>query len=241
MSGLTQSLTRKNTRILAENRGTGWEQSYAATVAASQMLMLIEYATFNMQSAIGNGAVSKTDDGTTSMTEITGATVNLGNASGVVTNTNGIQIVSYRGEENFWGNIWTWVDGMNENNPTPWEEGSVGTLYVADHGFTDDTAASPYEDTGIHPCYGGGYVSAFGYSEEFDWLFVTAEKTGNSSLPVGDYFWNSNSGWRVAILGGRWYTGAYAGAFSWYLDSASSYRIGGIGGRLVYVPSKAAA
>ena len=238
MSGLTQSLTRKNTRIIAENRGSGWEQAYAATIAASQLLMLIEYASFDMQKAIGNGAVSKTDDGSTNMAEVTGATVNLGNASGAVTNANGIQIVSYRGEENFWGNIWAWVDGMNINNPTPWEEGSVGTLYVADHGFTDDAAASPYEDTGIHPDYGNGYVSAFGYSEEFDWLFIPAEHTGNSSLPVGDYFWNSNSGWRVAILGGRWDDGAYAGAFYWALTGAASHRYRIIGGRLVYVPSK---
>lgn len=36
MSGLTQSLTRANTRILAHNRGAGWEQSYAATVGATK-------------------------------------------------------------------------------------------------------------------------------------------------------------------------------------------------------------
>lgn len=241
MSGLTQNLTRKNTRILAENRAAGWEQAYAATIAASQLLMLIEYASFNMQSAIGAGVTNKTDDGSTSMTEITGATVNLGNASGSVTNGNGFNIVSYRGEENIWGNIWAWVDGMNEYNPTPWEAGSYGTLYVADHGFADDTGASPYEDTGIHPCYGSGYVSAFGYSEEFDWLFVTGEVAGNSSLPVGDYFWNGNPDWRVAILGGRWYSGAAAGAFYCYLHNASSDRNRSIGGRLVYVPSKAEA
>lgn len=245
-SGLTQSLTRANTRKLAQKRGSGWEQSYAATIAASQMLMLIEYNTFNLQSVIGMGAVSKTDDDTTSMTEISGATVNLGNASGAVTNTNGVQIVSYRGEENFWGNIWTWVDGMNEQNPSTWSstsasDGEHGRLYVADHGFADDTSASPYQDTGICPCYGGGYISAFGYSEGFDWLFVPTEKAGNSSLPVGDYFWNYNANWRVAILGGRWNDGASAGAFYWYLDGASSHRSRDIGGRLVYVPSKAAA
>lgn len=241
MSGLTQNLTRKNTRVLAENRAAGWEQAYAATIAASQLLMLIEYASFNMQSAIGAGVTNKTDDGSTSMTEITGATVNLGNASGSVTNGNGFNIVSYRGEENIWGNIWAWVDGMNEYNPTPWEAGSYGTLYVADHGFADDTGASPYEDTGIHPCYGSGYVSAFGYSKEFDWLFITGEVAGNSSLPVGDYFWNGNPDWRVARLGGGWYDGASAGAFCWSLNDASSHRDRAVGGRLVYVPSKAEA
>ena len=240
-SGLNQSLTRANTRKLAQKRGSGWEQGYAATAAASQLLMLVEYATFNVQSVIGNGAVNKTDDGATSMTENSGATVSLGNASGAVTNANGIQIVSYRGEENFWGNIWWWVDGMNEQNPSTFAEGDFGTLFVADHGFADDSSASPYKNTGIHPCYGGGYVSAFGWSDEFDWLFVPAEKNGNSSLPVGDYYWNANSGWRVAVLGGKWAYGASAGAFYWHLIDATSDRGRNVGGRLVYVPSKKAA
>jgi hypothetical protein len=240
-SGLNQNLTRANTRKLAQKRGSGWEQGYAATAAASQLLMLVEYATFNVQSVIGNGAVNKTDDGTTSMTENSGATVSLGNASGAVTNANGIQIVSYRGEENFWGNIWWWVDGMNEQNPSTFAEGDFGTLFVADHGFADDSSASPYKNTGIHPCYGSGYVSAFGWSDEFDWLFIPAEKNGNSSLPVGDYYWNANPGWRVAKLGSRWDNGAYAGAFCWNLNDAASNRYRYIGGRLVYVPSKKAA
>lgn len=238
ISGLTQNLTRANTRKLAQKRGAGWEQAYAATIAASQLLMLIEYASFDMQKAIGNGVTNKTDDDRTSMTEITGATVNLGNASGSVTNINGYNIVSYRGEENIWGNIWAWIDGMNEENPATFTTGDCGTLYVADHGFVDDSKASPYKNTGIHPDHGNGYISAFGYSEEYDWLFIPAEHTGNSSLPVGDYFWNSNPGWRVARLGGRWDGGAYAGAFCWHLDNAASNRYRDVGGRLVYVPSK---
>nr|DAY41886.1 MAG TPA: tail collar fiber protein [Caudoviricetes sp.] len=241
ISGLQQNLTRGNTRLLARKRGAGWEQAYAATAAASQLLMLIEYASFNMQSAIGNGVTNKTDDGASSMTEITGATANLGNASGSVTNANGYNIVSYRGEENFWGNIWTWVDGMNEENPATFTSGMAGTLHVADHGFADDTKASPYKNTGIHPIQGSGYVSAFGYSEEFDWLFIAVEYSGNSSLPVGDYAWNNNPGWRVTLLGGRWSNGAGAGAFCWHLDSASAHRYRDVGGRLVYVPSKKAA
>lgn len=239
MSGLTQNLTRANTRKLAQKRGTGWEQSYVATVSASQLLMLIEYASFNMQSAIGMGNVSKTDDGTTNMAENTGATVTLGNASGVVTNANGIQIVSYRGEENPYGNIWKWVDGMNIQNPNPFAAGQHGKVYVADNGFADDSSASPYKDTGICPAYGEGYVSAFGYSEEFDWLFIPTEHTGNTSLPVGDYVYNNQPGWRVALIGGAWTYGADAGAFFWNLHIAASYRYRAIGGRLVYVPDAA--
>ena len=232
LSGLTQNATRVNIRKLAEKRGTGWEQGVVQTASASQMLMLIEYATFNMQSVIGNGAVSKTDDGKTSMTENTGATITLGNASGSVVNANGIQIVSYRGEENFWGNIWWWIDGINHYaNATT---GECDT-YVADHGFTDDSKAAPYEDTGMCAKYGNGYISAFCYSEDFDWLFLPGEFNGNTALPVGDYCWNQNgTGWRVTVLGADWNGGLSAGAFCWYLDSASSVRSRAVGGRLVY-------
>lgn len=234
--GDTQNLTRANTRLLARKRGSGWEQAYAATAAASQLLMLIEYASFNMQTAIGRG---NTDQGSSAANiQYTGATVSLGNASGAVTNANGIQIISYRGEENFWGNIWTWVDGMNEENPDPFESGQAGTLHVADHGFADNSKASPYKNTGIHPIQGSGYVSAFGYSEEFDWLFIAVEYSGSDALPVGDYAWNNNPGWRVAILGGCCDNGSSAGAFYWYLNNAASHRYWYFGGRLVYVPSK---
>lgn len=234
--GDTQNLTRANTRLLARKRGSGWEQAYAATAAASQLLMLIEYASFNMQTAIGRG---NTDQGSSAANiQYTGATVSLGNASGAVTNANGIQIISYRGEENFWGNIWTWVDGMNEENPDPFESGQAGTLHVADHGFADNSKASPYKNTGIHPIQGSGYVSAFGYSEEFDWLFIAVEYSGSDALPVGDYAWNNNPGWRVALLGGCCDSGSGAGAFCWGLVDAASHRYWNVGGRLVYVPSK---
>ena len=238
LSGLTQSATRANVRKLAEKRGSGWEQAYAATVSASQMLMLIEYASFNMQSCIGNGAVSKTDDGATNMSEPTGTTINLGNASGVAANFNGIQMISYRGEENFWGNIWGWVDGINQYMDATTHE---GTIYIADHTFTDDIGTGAYEDAGIIAVFGDGYVSAFCYSEKYDWLFIPGELLGNTALPVGDYCWNGNTGWRVAILGARWNSGLSAGAFCWSLDNASSVRGRSIGGRLGYVPSKKAA
>ena len=234
--GDTQNLTRANTRLLARKRGSGWEQAYAATAAASQLLMLIEYASFNMQTAIGNGNTEQSSSAAN--IQYTGATVSLGNASGTVTNANNIQLVSYRGEENFWGNIWGWVDGMNEENPATFESGDFGTLYVADHGFADDSKASPYKNTGIHPVYGSGYVSAFGYSEEFDWLFIAVEYSGNNALPVGDYAWNQNSGWWVTLLGGCCYDGSDAGAFGWGLSNAASNRYWHVGGRLVYVPSK---
>lgn len=235
ISGLTQDLTRAKTRILANNRGTGWQQAYAATISATQMLFMIEYASFNTQTNIGFGVLNKVDDGATNMAELTGATTNLGNSSGSVTNTNGWNVPTYRGEENWWGNIWKWVDGLNIYGY------GEHSLYVADNGFTDNISTSPYKDAGITLSRKEGYISAFGYSEEFDWLFMTSETTGDSSLPVGDYFWqnHASNSWFVARLGGLWTNSSNGGGFCWYVYNASSYRYRNIGGRLVYVPDVA--
>lgn len=232
ISGLTQNLTRGNTRKLAQNRGAGWQQGYGQTVAATQILFLIEYASFNMQEKIGIGAVNKTDDGATSMTEITGATSNLGNATGSVNNSNGVNIITYRGEENFYGNIWWFVDGMNINAK------GIHELFVADSAFADDKIVDNYKNAGITLAKTNGYISAFGYNEDYDWLFVTSETNGSSTLPVGDYFWQNYTynGIMIALLGAKWNDGVYTGGFYWNVYNVSGDRTRNLGGRLVYVP-----
>ena len=232
-SGLTQSsATRNGFRTIAAKRGLGWSQETVQAATATELLFLIEYASFDMQSKIGAGVTTKTDDGATSMTEITGATTTLGNKSGQVINTNGYSVVAYRGEENPFGNIWKWIDGINVYNK------NEGSVYIADHGFKDDTNAAPYSDAGITICGSNGYVSAFAYNEDFDWLFIASEVLGNSSLPVGDYFWQNKAynDYTVAALGGVWYNGSYAGGFGWLVNAASGNRYRDIGGRLLYVP-----
>lgn len=232
ISGLTQNLTRASLRALAQKRGAGWESQYCATASATQMLMLIEYAALNMQSAIGRGAVDKVDDGASNMAEPTGATTLLGNASGTANNANGIQFVTYRGEENIWGNIWKFVDGMNINAK------GIHKLYVADHDFADSVITGAYKDTGITLAKANGYISAFGYTEEFDWLMVTSEVTGNSSLPVGDYFYQNNAydSVMIARLGGYWAHSTIAGPWYWNVYNAPGHRARSIGGRPVYIP-----
>ena len=232
-SGLTQNLTRANTRKLAENRGAGWQQKDVLCASASQMLMMIEYAAFNMQSAIGLGVVNK-PSGEGNESELTGATTNLGNASGMAVGTNGLVSISYRGEENFWGNIWKWIDGLNVYIDPDTRKTDA---YWAAENFADDTGSAPYKHVGFNLAPNAdGYVSAFGWSEECDFLFLPTETLGNSALPVGDRFYNTQTGWRVARLGGAWDSGLLAGAFSWSVNYSSAYRIRHFGGGAVYVP-----
>ncbi len=225
MSGLSQvGATRAGFRSIAAKRGTGWSQGLVQTSTMSELLMLIEYASFNMQAEIGRGDVDKTDDGSSNMAENTGATSPLGNKSGAITKS-GVQLVTYRGEENFWGNIWTCVDGININ---------YGKIFIKDHDFADDTATG-YTDTGITCINANGYVSAFIYDEDFDWLFIAGEVVGSDALPVSDYFWqNVAQAWTVAMLGAYWVYASYAGAFCWALHDVSSVRYRTVGGRAVF-------
>lgn len=225
-SGLTQDFTRANARILAQNRGTGWELQDFYTVSAIQLLMLIEYASFDVQSKIGRGVVDKAG-GVGNESEITGATSSLGNSSGMAEGTNGLVSVSYRGIENFWGNIWKWVDGINIQDHR---------LYVSDHAFQDDFFASPYEYKG-NLAIENGYASNILFNDILDFGFIPTETKGSSSTYLHDYYYQ-DTGNRVARFGGGWYNGWAAGAFSWIVSSSAAVRYRDIGGALLYIPQE---
>lgn len=225
ISGLTQNLTRRNCNQLAINRGSGWTQQSIQSVSASQLLFLIEYATLNTQSAIGDGIVSLAN-GSGNEAVNTGATSGLGNSSGSSSGS-----VSYRGEENPWGNIWKFVDGINVYCH------GINRAYIADHSFADDKVDGQYTDTGITIVKANGYIQYFGYNEDYDWVFLPSQLGGNTAVPVGDYLYQNNTyaGMTVAFLGGRWASGAYAGGFCWNVNGASSYQWCSIGGRLLFI------
>lgn len=231
-SGLTQLLTRANTRKLANNRGAGWQLHNIFALAVTQWLILIEYASFDCQLKIGKGVSNFTDDGSTNMALVTGATAGLGNGSGIPDGgEDGKCSVSYRGEENLWGNIWTWLDGINFYNTT-----TDSTVFVKGFGAMADDTSEGYTSLNFGAHKSSGYIGAFGIDADNPEVFIPTALGGTSALPVGDYFYNSNTGWRVALLGGAWDDGSGCGA--WYLVAynASSTRYRSIGGRLLYVP-----
>ena len=230
------TFTRATARNLAKARGEGWQIGDVLTAACSQLLFMIEYATMNTQTAIGQGNVNNT--GSYAGVIVTGGTSSLGNASGRDTSkTDGLGCVTYRGEENLWGNVWTWQDGGNAYNS------STGILYWADSEFADDKTSSPYKSTGFNFASGNGYISAYGYSDECDFMFVPCEVSGDSANPVGDYFYQtySNSSMTVAVLGGGCYNGSTAGLFCWGVYDVSSVSTWAVGSRLACVPLETSA
>lgn len=254
-SGSSQNLTRPNIEAMAQNRGTNWHGDLIKQVSAEQMLMIIEMGMMNLQTAIAQGIVSLPwttgSDTTSSYAAATGSTASLGNGTGRAEKTttyeggvakeytvDGKTSVCWRGKENFWGNIWKFVYGINI-----WGNGSMGggQPYICnDFNFAESRNSENYEAAGFTVANAGGYISAMGYSTTCDWLFIASECLGNSSLPVGDYTWltaNLN-GYRIAHLGGGWRYGGSAGAFCWRLYYGVGVRSRNLGGRLVYIPTK---
>ncbi|MGF0017481.1 hypothetical protein [Sporofaciens sp. SGI.106] len=250
-SGLTQNLTRPNIEQMAKNRGDGWHGDLIKQVSAEQMLMIIEMGMMNLQTAIAQGIVSISDNSAYNCSSLTGSTASIGNGTGRATETinekggatttetaDGKTAVCWRGKENFWGNIWKFVYGINI-----WGNGSMGggQPYICnDFNFAESRNSENYEAAGFTVTNANGYVSAMGYSTTCDWLFIASECLGNSSLPVGDYTYitvNLN-GYRITLLGGCWNDGGNAGAFYWDLSNGVGLRYRYFGGRLVYIPTK---
>lgn len=254
-SGSSQNLTRPNIEAMAQNRGTNWHGDLIKQVSAEQMLMIIEMGMMNLQTAIAQGVVSLPwttgSDTTSSYAAATGSTASLGNGTGRAEKTttyeggvakeytvDGKTSVCWRGKENFWGNIWKFVYGINI-----WGNGKMGggqPYICSDFSFAESKNSGNYEPAGFTVTNANGYISAMGYSTACDWLFIASECLGNSSLPVGDYTYitvNLN-GYRIALLGGGWGSGGGAGGFYWYLYSGVGYRGRNVGGRLVYIPTR---
>lgn len=222
-SGLTQDLTIVKSRILANNRGTGWQLLDFGVATAIQMLLFIEYASFNSQTEIGLGVANKAV-GTGNESEITGATSFLGNTSGRQAGTDGLTSVSYRGIENFWGNIYAWVDGINIQNHVP---------FIATDGYQSDKFTDNYEQIGASISLTSGYISDLIVNENFDFGILGSKTGGSSTTKVPDYQYQA-TGNRVARLGGFWVSGLFTGFASWYFDLSSASRDRALSARLCF-------
>ena len=254
-SGYSQNLTRTSVEQLAQNRGTNWHGDLIKQVSAEQLLMIIEMGVMELQTPIGLGVVNipweTGDNKTCSYAAVTGSTSGIGNGTGRATKStaypgnvatdytdNGKTSICWRGKENFWGNIWKFVYGVNI-----WGNGKMagGQPYICkDFNFAENKNSDNYEAAGFTVAAKAGYISAMGYSTKCDWLFMASECLGNSALPVGDYTYITEllNGYRIAPLGGYWGYGVSTGPFYWALSVGVSDRSRELGGRLVYIPTK---
>ena len=235
-----------NYETTASNRGTGWHIENIWIASMNQLMFVIEMCNPNSQTALGSGVTGIPDTpNTANNSSLVGSTSSLGNGSGRATTTysnyNGTTTaqtadnktaVSYRGMENPFGNIWKWIDGMTIKNTSATEH----VPYICkSFAYTRNSTLTNYDMVNV-TIPGNGYVTAFGYDPNFDWLFISAETNSSNTGTIRDYLYTTNTGHTCALLGGRWIDGAYAGLFYWSLNSGSGSRSRNISARICYLP-----
>ena len=258
-SGVNQDATRVKFETIAQNRGQGWHSLLIKQASAIQMLMLVEAGIVthssptekpNTQLNFGSGITTITDNTSYNCASLTGSTVGniTGNAASTVNeingtkttyNTDGKVSTNYRGIENFYGNIWKFVWGVNI-----WGDGNMrgGAPYICnDFNFSESIHTGNYQTPGFTcPNTASVYISAFGYNDEnYDWLLMGSDTTGGGANKIiGDWVYvtpNLND-YRISRLGGYWYNSSNAGGFFWYLANGVGYRYRSGGSRLMYIP-----
>ena len=224
--------TRATFRTNAKAKGTGWSLIDIAAVSAIQMLCMVEFATNNVQSKIGRGYC---DDNDSSLR--TGSCDSVPDLTGRPAGTDGKTGVVYRGIEDFWGNVWEWVDGVNWNGDVY----SGGTYYVCNNpaNYADDTATNY---TALSYKGNGGWSASYITTEGLDTgnnshvMLPSAAGSGSESTYYCDACWG-HFRWRMFRRGGFWRDGSECGLFAANLGDTSSASYRSIGSRLLYIPS----
>lgn len=221
----TVNQTRAQFRTLARANGAGWEQIDFLLYEAIVLLMVIEYGTMNIQSALGQGRTALTGGAWVngSLIGINGLSNSLGNGSGNVTYTGNADDVdadgsfmSYRGCENFFGNVWRFVDGINC-------QGNLAKLIYLNQNpatYADDVFTGDYVSIGVTTANAGGYARTLGNTRKG--FIPVSVSGGNSSVGTTDYFYTSSTVNTLALVGGSANDGLAAGPLSLHVYYAVS-------------------
>lgn len=210
----TASQTIGTFRTQAQANGTGYDQISFYPLTLLQCLYLIRYKNLDSQTALGRGYV----DGNASATA-TGGTNALGMYYGEAT---GKVQMKFAGIEDFWGNLYYWIDGLFSN--------ATWNILTAFKSFND--TGSGYTDNGQ-----GATANIEGYMSKPQGGngtgFVLKEYSGSNSTYFCDdgYLYAS----RLPDFGGYWANGSHAGAFRLAVDASASNSYSSVGGRLMYL------
>lgn len=222
----TVQITRASARTSARNKGDGWGIVDVDAMSAIQMLMLVEFANNDLQTAVGYGYCNNNSNFRT-----TGSCDSVSGLTGVPSGSTGKVDVVYRGIEGFWGNVWEWLDGLNTNN---------GTYYVSSTpaAYADDTA-NGYQALSFvgQTNWSGAWISQIGLDPSHSHILLpsAAQADGNGQTYFCDVA-QMAGGWKVVQRGAAWDQGLAAGPFGMEILNASNSAYTSIGSRLLYIP-----
>lgn len=201
------SATIGNFTKYANNNGSNYTISNYPQLVALQCLYLIKYGNLNSQAALGNGYVSA------SKTTKTGQTLEKGMYYG--TTANSTTQVKFAGIEDFWGNIWEWVNGLTTDGSRNVITKMGGQTHTTPSGLTANSS---------------GYITKVIGTTEGG--FMNIKHGGSQTTYFCDY--GCLCAGCVLVFGSDWYHRTYAGVFYLNAYDAASGANAGIGARLCY-------
>lgn len=140
-------------------------------------------------------------------------------------NTSGKYPCMYRGIESPYGDMLQFVDGVNINEHQAW------VCKNADQ-YASNLFTAPYEQLGYVNSNENGYSKVMGYDPALPFAEFPVEVGDNTVTYYSDYYYQA-TGQRIALLGGSWQRGTFAGPSCWGLHVPSSYAEVTFGGRLI--------
>jgi hypothetical protein len=204
--------------------------------SASQLLMYIEFGTFDLQTALGKGIVDL-ESGTDFAGKLTGAddidSRLAENGTGTGSGVDGQTPICWRGKENPWGNCYKFNIGANV-----YVDGSVRLLKRDGTGTPAATLAAGSYDTVTGPiALTSGYISATLQDDVSNIAFLPASVAGGgSAYYLCDYYSVVTANGNILRAGGYWNAGLAAGPGYRSADSAPSASYRTISARLEFYP-----
>lgn len=227
------NITIGNFRNYAQARGSGYEQSAWFPLIFRQVMYLLKYKGRNAQTAVGMGFVNGS-----AVYGNTGYTNDKGMDWGENT---GLYPMCLFGIEDFYGNIWEWVDGAIY---TPQTNHGLNPIKMNDGNFNDtgDGYKYSYNAIGVSGSQTNlavrfplgtnisGFLPNHSESQSSDLMtyFCDSAHINDSVIGTPKFF---------AAFGAAWNGGDYAGVFRTALNSAytAAFAAGGVSGRLMYM------
>lgn len=207
--------TRAAFRADASARGNEYSQNDYYLLRLWQCMYLLLYGTRDSQTAIGRGRSASGNQSTINTGTMNAKPFCWGDAGG----SNGMKFL---GVENFYGNVWEFVDGLT----------------VVDYACKITEDLSKYDDVGTSYEVTAGTVpsgASSSYIKEVqatdDAPFLPSAIGGSEITFFADGLW-TNSGTRVAAFGGVWNDAGLVGAFCWLLAYDASSSAAHVGSRL---------
>lgn len=233
------SLTMDQAEGYGNAIGSGFGITNIHTASYIARLMIIEYGTFNLQTAFGRGAVDL-GDLPGFVGKLTGAdsiTNNLAsNGTGVGSGGDGLTPICWRGIENPYGNVAEYAIGINASN--------VDNTYkiISRKGTSANTlsatlASGTYETgTGVLPSTSGAFVSNIQAEELGALALIPSAVNGSSSTYLCDLYTVPAANPSICTTGGSWNKGSYAGVAHRSFGGGASFSNTKAGCRIEYIP-----